>query len=362
MIVTTPNFSRWQEDAYTEFFRDAEAEILAAAPSVKDAIGAALINELHIGRVRLDDLMLWPRISVINGELVAGVRLLDHSLAEITAKVKSYVQFSTVPAMVEAAKRVQAMRKRYGNVAEKKYEAQVGDIKSYLDNLNGPYAADVTLLGIAGLQAGLQSEYDSFKALLDEREALYNARPKAPDGKPDNFRKIRKYIEPVFRKIMTDLNSGSALGLSQAFDALIAKLNPKIEQLNFEYRNIRHSLTDAQIAPIADQPYTGIPATPPLTVYFVLPDGTIILLILGKDYNVTYDKNIDVGQARCTIRGKGKYKDSQTVTFVIKRGPLNAAANAAAEEAFKLELEAKAEAAKAAKAAKAGAVAEGEGI
>jgi hypothetical protein len=77
-------------------------------------------------------------------------------------------------------------------------------------------------------------------------------------------------------------------------------------------------------------------------VYFVLADGTIIILVLGKDYNVTYDKNIDVGNARCTIHGKGEYKDSQTVTFVIKRGPLNAAAAAAAEEAFRLELEAQA--------------------
>jgi hypothetical protein len=46
------------------------------------------------------------------------------------------------------------------------------------------------------------------------------------------------------------------------------------------------------------------------------------------------------------------------VTFVIKRGPLNAAA---AEE-FRQELAAKAETAKAAKAAKAGIVAKGEGI
>jgi hypothetical protein len=97
-------------------------------------------------------------------------------------------------------------------------------------------------------------------------------------------------------------------------------------------------------------------------VYFVLADGTIVLLILGKDYNVTYDKNIDVGNARCTVHGKGGYKDSQTVTFVIKRGPLNAVAAAADEEAFKLELEAKSEAAKAAKAAKSGMVATGEGI
>jgi hypothetical protein len=338
------------------------AELVAAGPFMRNTVTAARINALQVLVARLDALMLWPGMKVINAKLRAADRMLDHSLSMLVTQVRHFFRFSDNPVLVEAATRLLDMLEHYGKVGRKNYEAEVGIITSILANLNGAYAADVTALGIGALKDALQAALDNFTALIKERDDLDNARPKGPDGKNDTFAKVRKAIIALYREIEAIINSGAELQLSQEFPPFIAKINPEIVRLNSLHHRALRSLKDAQIAPIADQPWTGIPATPPIKVYFVLADGTIVLLILGKDYNVTYDKNIDVGNARCTIHGKGGYKDSQTVTFVIKRGPLNAAAAAAAEEEFRRELEAKAETAKAAKAAKAGMVAKGEGI
>jgi hypothetical protein len=45
-----------------------------------------------------------------------------------------------------------------------------------------------------------------------------------------------------------------------------------------------------------------------------------VLLVLGKDYNLSYRNNIEEGTAECIIHGKGYYKGSKTVTFVIGGG------------------------------------------
>jgi hypothetical protein len=96
--------------------------------------------------------------------------------------------------------------------------------------------------------------------------------------------------------------------------------NAKIEQLFYNIDVIRHKystptkldLDAAIISPIPQQNYTSQPITPPIEVFF---NGK--LLTLGKDYNVTYKKNIEIGEATVTIHGKSEYRGTHTTSFYI---------------------------------------------
>jgi hypothetical protein len=58
--------------------------------------------------------------------------------------------------------------------------------------------------------------------------------------------------------------------------------------------------------------------TPTPQALFVTPKGTVALE-LGKDYNLSFRDNTEVGNARCILTGKGAYRGAKTVTFIIAR-------------------------------------------
>lgn len=72
------------------------------------------------------------------------------------------------------------------------------------------------------------------------------------------------------------------------------------------------------IAKIADAEYTGKAIKPAITVL----DGKDTLK-LNKDYTVKYENNINAGEAKVTVTGKGSYRDKikETVTFNILPKP-----------------------------------------
>jgi hypothetical protein len=69
---------------------------------------------------------------------------------------------------------------------------------------------------------------------------------------------------------------------------------------------------DITIAPVPSQTYTGASLTPPVTV----ADGASTLMEV-TDYTVSYNGNVNVGQATVTVTGTGNYDGSATVTFDI---------------------------------------------
>ncbi|MBP5605250.1 MAG: heparinase II/III family protein, partial [Ruminiclostridium sp.] len=69
---------------------------------------------------------------------------------------------------------------------------------------------------------------------------------------------------------------------------------------------------DFTVSSIGNQTYTGSAVTPDITV----KDGSRTLTS-GTDYTVSYSNNTNVGTAKVTITGKGKYTGTKTVTFKI---------------------------------------------
>jgi len=75
---------------------------------------------------------------------------------------------------------------------------------------------------------------------------------------------------------------------------------------------------DILIPDIADQTYTGEAITPRFSLFSgVRLDGVDRLLVQGIHYEITYDKNIDAGEAKLTVTMKAPSAGSKTVTFKI---------------------------------------------
>ena len=72
------------------------------------------------------------------------------------------------------------------------------------------------------------------------------------------------------------------------------------------------SISEADIAAIADQPYTG---------YAVEPDVTVTLggtpLVEGRDYTVYYANNVEVGEATAIVVCAGEYRGFKLAKFAI---------------------------------------------
>lgn len=76
---------------------------------------------------------------------------------------------------------------------------------------------------------------------------------------------------------------------------------------------LKKSIVDAEVSGIYNKQYTGSPLTQSITV---LLEGTE--LNEYQDYIVIYSNNVNVGTAKMTIRGIGKYEGDLTKTFTIK--------------------------------------------
>lgn len=80
-----------------------------------------------------------------------------------------------------------------------------------------------------------------------------------------------------------------------------------------------------EIKDIPDQGYTGNAIEPKITVTYKSADGkTTKTLSSGKDYEVSYSRNIEVGTAQVTVKGKGDYTGTLSKNFTIKAETLKA--------------------------------------
>jgi hypothetical protein len=183
-------------------------------------------------------------------------------------------------------------------------------------NLYNNYQADVLkITGLSDRRTELQAVFTKLKTLLDERDQTH----KKPE---DKFPDVRKGIEGVYRKITALVDANALIDSDPGFAALIDSLNPEIERLNKEFHKARHDIKNAKLDDIPEQAYTGEPICPMPRVFYTFPKTATkpektIALELGRDFDVSYKNNIKAGNASLMLHGKGAYRGSKTVTFII---------------------------------------------
>ena len=306
------SFKSLPNDIHYSFFEKVARELAKAGDDVKDAI-EPLDVELNKWFAMETADMAWIRKSALTAAIADADHRLDNALTGLSAQVNA-ARHNVQPGVALAAEHLHIMLKSYGRVRDKSYQGEVADVNAILAHLNGDYAADAQAAGITGWIPEITAAAAELRSLLEERDA-------ESLGKPEfGFRETRRNIEHVWHQITQIVDGGVALRFSNHFEMFINALNPEIDRLNNEYHRVKRDISKAQPSPIKTQPYTGLFCTPlPDSVLYVTPKGTE-RLELGKDFNVIYKDNVEVGNAKCTIVGKGAYRGHKTVTFIIARG------------------------------------------
>jgi hypothetical protein len=309
MKINTVVFYLLPKGAHYSFFGKVIQELAQAGSDVITTLGS-LVAELNDWYEKEKICMRWIRKSNFTA-LIADARYrLTNALVGMSAQIHA-MRYNTNPMIAESAERLYIMLKSYGKVISMPYLQEAGVVKAILRHLNHDLATDVLTVGLMSWKMEIENALDDFESLFQQRQLQTLGKPK------QNFLEVRRGIEKVWREIALRVNSGAALGVSPDFVDFIKSVNPEIEYLNKEFHRVKHNISVAEPAPIDPQPYTGEACTPVPEV-ILKKDDEMVKLVLGKDFNVTYKKNINVGNANCIIHGKGAYKGSKMVTFIIK--------------------------------------------
>jgi hypothetical protein len=298
------------------FFSEYFLPALEASPEVS-AIVASLLPECNEWLHKERALRQWIRRSEYTTKIADASGRLDRALSDFWKQVGAAACNADV-ARHDAVVRLDIVRRNYGYIQRKPYETKASDVVEILEKLEtgGERAGDVTLLGLASWVASIRVAYNLFNDLFHARNTERIRKPAY------NFRQIRGGIEGVYHRMVSLIESHTEAGnRTEACRQFIETINPQIEYLNDMYHSGRHDIAGANTEAIEPQRLTGELLTPTPKVYFVTEQQALVPLVLGKDYNLSYKYNRDVGNAQCTLHGRGRYKGRKTVTFIIEEEP-----------------------------------------
>jgi hypothetical protein len=280
--------------------------LLNLFPSVKTVVLVIFLEfaELLVVEDRLVDA---AKESAITQQLVEADRRLDRCIVGINSIVNAGLHHPHTE-VAAAATRLHVRMKAFGNIESKSYEAESAAIRLLVNDLLTNFPAELEILQLGLWIEELQMAHGAFDALFNERNA---EQAEKPDVK---LRALRKQIDVKYREMIERINAAAILDVEGMFNEFIRLINVDIEYFNNLHRVVRVDIRSAIITPIANQTFTGQSLTPGIEVFF---NGN--RLILGKDFNVTYKNNVEVGEATVTIHGKGKYAGTHTTSFYIVR-------------------------------------------
>jgi hypothetical protein len=304
-------FSRLPNAAHFEFFEWIDKALDSSATVITTALGP-LTTELKNWLSKESACMAWVRKNDWTAMIHAADAELDRALVGFSEFIRSVRHGAADTSTVFAANRLYTMLKNYGRVSRKPYREQIGDVNAILTHLKGDYKSNVETIKGETWPPLIEGACAMLATRLDLRDDALVKKP------AERFPVVRKGIETVWRQCETVIASSAVLDASPAFEAFIDKANIEIDALNNNYSRSQLDIAHAEPAPIDRQPYTGYPCTPLPEVLYVTEKETL-RLELGKDFNISYKNNVEVGNATCILRGKGGFRGRRLVTFIIAR-------------------------------------------
>jgi uncharacterized FlaG/YvyC family protein len=239
---------------------------------------------------------------------------IDRDIAGIKAAIVS-ARHHFDPDVEEAAQNLYYRMKNFGNIKGKPYEEESAAVQLLISDLRGTFAPQVTILNLNKWVDELEFAENEFTQLFERRITELADRPK------ERIKEVRRDIENLYRKITSCIDTDFIINGEQDCGEFIKQLNEDVKYFNEHiYHQTKKDISKAIIVPIADQAYTGEQVIVIPTV--VYEDSSLTppvkkTLILATDYTLSYNNNIQPGNASLTVHGKGAYKGQKTVTFSI---------------------------------------------
>lgn len=132
------------------------------------------------------------------------------------------------PAKREAAKRLQIVVNTYGNLARKSYDEETASIYNFLQELNGDYAANITLLALNDWVVQLEADNKTFDTLMQNRYT-------EGSGKTNlRMQTIRLDTDRCYRDMLDRLDALMLINGDEVYAPFVNELNAR----SLRYENI----------------------------------------------------------------------------------------------------------------------------
>ena len=184
-----------------------KTEVLRYGP---EALGVQRVWGLYLLHyATADKLLQITHKSTLTDDLVKADKKRDEVFEGFYAVVKGS-QKQPDENKLKAARRLFVVLKEYRkSILHSTYSAESGALRNLLQDLTGPYAADVALLGVADWRAALDQADQAFLTLYGERHDESLAKPK------EDFVLIRGEMESLYVAMINILDAilqGDGLG------------------------------------------------------------------------------------------------------------------------------------------------------
>ncbi len=244
-----------------------------------------------------------------SAEVKANESARKNNANAVIAKIKALPTAATISKtdeknLAQTAKAIEAARKAYQSLSSEE--------KALVSNIT-------TLL-------------NAEKALGDKQISINDAKQSGTATKDANIKAAKSVIDTI--KALPDINNLKGEDKTKieearkAYDKLTAdqkalieaNIVKKLTDAEEKAKTLKLDISKAKITGNNTVTYNGKAQTPKLTIKY----GTTTL-VKDTDYTVTYSDNINAGQAKITIKGKGNYEGTAKTSFTIDKASVEAA-------------------------------------
>jgi hypothetical protein len=273
------------------------------------AVGAAKLQTLNTVTQAFLALLNRNRASALTPQIVELDKKRDAAFDEIKRTVKT-AQKSSIAATAAAGKALMEILHPLWNINTEPFASQTTQIGIFLDRtMTTEILAAINTLNLGSVVSTLATTNTALKNAYNERfdEMSVFEGPSASDASKAVIAAYDSFctaVEVTLSALPTDT-------LQLVFDDM--------NELRRKYiSKVPTPLTEARtsVAPIPEQVYTGRHLTP-LPRVFYKADTELRELVFAQDFTVSYRNNVEVGEAKLFVHGKGKYTGTYATTFHI---------------------------------------------
>jgi hypothetical protein len=283
-----------------------------AAPQLGE-LGIKALDVLIDADTAFRNRLILVKGSPITAQIKNADDRRDNGVSE-TWRMANAAAKSSIEANANAGKILVTFLQPYHNVQK----APLMSETSTINFMKEKYLADQDVQNAA---ATLQLD-TVFTTIFTANDEVFNLWDLRVDEDADKIglppSRLRINLEKAYRKFSDVTLQTLDLSPSPQMERLFVAMN----EIRIKYTNpspARITEDNTSIMPIGIQKYTGSAITPIPTVLLKTEDGNFKELQFSVDFYITYRNNVNIGEAKLIIHGKGKYKGSYTSSFFIEK-------------------------------------------
>ena len=173
-----------------------------------------------------DEVVDYIRKSDYSAKIAEADRRLDDAVVGFNETVQGAL-YHFREEVADAALSLHNLRKTYGNIIRKNYDEELAAVTNLLQELEGAYAAKVSLIG--GLYEGvteIKAASENVATLLALRNAEKAAKPQ------ERMVSVRREIDPAYRNIVAKIEALALVEGETEYVPFIRELNELVDRFN----------------------------------------------------------------------------------------------------------------------------------